>query len=143
MWGLNLNKIIKITFIALFFLGLTFTIPILFVDNHFSYTKNDFIRYNLFTFDEVKNTPIISNDYIISYDSPDGIKPMTNSVLFSNVNLNRKVELINYIEKLGYIKDINAYWNTDGSESWNKGNVFIQIKQNDTDRTILFLVEKN
>ncbi|WP_099143412.1 hypothetical protein [Xenorhabdus kozodoii] len=138
-----MNKIIKITFIVLFFLGLIFTIPILFVDNHFLYTKNDFIRYNLFTFDEVKNIPIISNNYIVSYDSPDGIKPMSNSILFSNVNLNRKVELINYIEKLGYIKDINAYWNTDGSESWHKGNVFIQIKQNDTDRTILFLVEKN
>ncbi|CDH24463.1 hypothetical protein [Xenorhabdus bovienii] len=67
---------------------------------------------------------------------------MANSILFSNVNTNSKVELINYIEKLGYIKDINAYWNTDESESWSKGNLFIQIKQNDTDRTILFLVEK-
>ncbi|PHM49041.1 hypothetical protein [Xenorhabdus miraniensis] len=138
-----MNKFLKIVFIALFFLGLIFTIPILFVDNHFSYTKNDFIKYNLFTFDEVKNVPIISNDYVIYYDSPDGVKPMTNSVLFSNVNPNRKIKLISYIEKLGYIKDINAYWNTDGSESWSKGDLFIQIKQNDTDRTILFLVEKN
>ncbi|MCT8347231.1 hypothetical protein LGZ99_08410 [Photorhabdus temperata] len=138
-----MNKVIKITFIALFFLGLIFTIPILFVDNHLSYTKNNFIKYNFFTFDEIKNIPIISNNYIISYDSPDGVKPMTNSILFSNVNPNRKIELTNYVEKLGYIKDINAYWNTDGSESWRKGDLFIQIKQNSTERTILFSVEKN
>ncbi|HDT0719096.1 TPA: hypothetical protein QIB97_000079 [Proteus mirabilis] len=138
-----MNKIIKFTFIALIFLGLVFTIPILFVDNHFSYTKQDMIRYNLFTFDEIKNAPIISNNYIIFYDSPDGVTPMTNSILFSNVNPNRKIELINYIEKLGYVKDINAYWNTDGNESWSKGDLFIQIKQNDTEHTILFLVEKN
>ncbi len=68
---------------------------------------------------------------------------MANSILFSNVNPNRKIELINYIEKLGYVKDINAYWNTDGNESWSKGDLFIQIKQNDTEHTILFLVEKN
>ncbi len=115
----------------------------LFVDNHFSYTKQDMIRYNLFTFDEIKNAPIISNNYIIFYDSPDGVAPMANSILFSNVNPNRKIELINYIEKLGYVKDINAYWNTDGNESWSKGDLFIQIKQDDTEHTILFLVEKN
>ncbi|MCP9267813.1 hypothetical protein M5U04_06785 [Xenorhabdus sp. XENO-1] len=138
-----MNKIIKVTFIALFFLGLIFTIPILFVDNHLSYTKHDFIRYNLFTFDEIKKIPIISNNYIIYYDSPDGLMPMTNSILFSNVNPNCKIKLINYIEKLGYIKDVDAYWNINGSESWSKGSLFIQIKQNDTDHTILFSVEKH
>ena len=51
--------------------------------------------------------------------------------------------MINYIENLGYVKDINAYWNTDGNESWRKDNLFIQIKQNNSEHTILFLVEKN
>ncbi|MBG3036852.1 hypothetical protein GHV27_03025 [Proteus mirabilis] len=138
-----MNKLIKFIFIVLLLVGLILSLPMLFVDNHFSYTKQDMIRYNLFTFDEIKNAPIISNNYIIFYDSPDGVAPMTNSILFSNVNPNRKIELINYIEKLGYVKDINAYWNTDGSESWSKGDLFIQIKQNDTEHTILFLVEKN
>ncbi|HEJ9437575.1 TPA: hypothetical protein SMM97_001215 [Proteus mirabilis] len=138
-----MNKLIKFIFIVLLLVGLILSLPMLFVDNHFSYTKQDMIRYNLFTFDEIKNAPIISNNYIIFYDSPDGVAPMTNSILFSNVNPNRKIELINYIEKLGYVKDINAYWNTDGNESWSKGDLFIQIKQNDTEHTILFLVEKN
>ena len=138
-----MNKLIKFIFIVLLLVGLILSLPMLFVDNHFSYTKHDFIRYNLFTFDEIKNAPIISNNYIIFYDSPDGVAPMANSILFSNVNPNRKIELINYIEKLGYVKDINAYWNTDGNESWSKGDLFIQIKQNDTEHTILFLVEKN
>ncbi|HEJ9661052.1 TPA: hypothetical protein ACKRFJ_000067 [Proteus mirabilis] len=138
-----MNKLIKFIFIVLLLVGLILSLPMLFVDNHFSYTKQDMIRYNLFTFDEIKNAPIISNNYIIFYDSPDGVAPMTNSILFSNVNPNRKIELINYIEKLGYVKDINAYWNTDGNESWRKGDLFIQIKQNDTEHTILFLVEKN
>ncbi|EPG8005404.1 hypothetical protein E4V39_18155, partial [Proteus mirabilis] len=71
------------------------------------------------------------------------VAPMTNSILFSNVNPNRKIELINYIENLGYVKDINAYWNTDGNESWRKDNLFIQIKQINSEHTILFLVEKN
>ncbi len=138
-----MNKLIKFIFIVLLLVGLILSLPMLFVDNHFSYTKHDFIRYNLFTFDEIKKAPIISNNYIIFYDSPDGVAPMTNSILFSNVHPNRKIELINYIEKLGYVKDINAYWNTDGNESWSKGDLFIQIKQNDTEHTILFLVEKN
>ncbi|MBQ0423471.1 hypothetical protein, partial [Proteus mirabilis] len=107
-----MNKVIKFIFIVLLLVGSILNIPILFVDNHFSYTKHDFIRYNLFTFDEIKNAPIISSNYIIFYDSPDGVAPMTNSILFSNVNPNRKIELINYIENLGYVKDINAYWNT-------------------------------
>ncbi|HEJ9712253.1 TPA: hypothetical protein SMN54_002562 [Proteus mirabilis] len=138
-----MNKVIKFIFIVLLLVGSILNIPILFVDNHFSYTKHDFIRYNLFTFDEIKNAPIISSNYIIFYDSPDGVAPMTNSILFSNVNPNRKIELINYIENLGYIKDINAYWNTDGNESWRKDNLFIQIKQINSEHTILFLVEKN
>ncbi len=109
--------------------------PVLFVNINLSYTKNDFIKYNMFTFDEIKGMPFISSDYIIYYDSPDGTKPMINEVVFSNVNQNRKIELINYIENIGFMKN--------GGEYWSKGNIFIKIKQGDTDRTVLFSVEKN
>ncbi|WP_240042329.1 hypothetical protein [Photorhabdus khanii] len=105
-----------------------------------SYTKENFIYYNMFTFDEIKNIPLISNDYIIYYDSPDGTPTMTNKIVFSNVNLNNKSELIKYVENMGFEKYFDEYWR---DEYWRKDNVLINIKQNDTKRTILFLVEKN
>ncbi|MBS9426564.1 hypothetical protein C6H64_15660 [Photorhabdus luminescens] len=130
-----MNKFIKKIFIIFICLGMVLIIPVLFVNINLSYTKNDFIKYNMFTFDEIKGIPFISSDYIIYYDSPDGTKPMINEVVFSNVNPNRKIELINYIENIGFMKN--------GGEYWSKGNIFIKIKQGDTDRTVLFSVEKN
>ncbi len=135
MLALKLNKFIKKIFIIFICLGVVLIIPVLFVNINLSYTKNDFIKYNMFTFDEIKGIPFISSDYIIYYDSPDGTKPMINEVVFSNVNPNRKIELINYIENIGFMKN--------GGEYWSKGNIFIKIKQGDTDRTVLFSVEKN
>ncbi|KMW72263.1 hypothetical protein TI10_14905 [Photorhabdus luminescens subsp. luminescens] len=135
MLALKLNNFLKRTFIILVCFGVISIIPILFVNVNFSYTKNDFIKYNIFTFDEIKRMPFISSDYIIYYDSPDGTKPMINEIVFSNVNPNRKIELINYIENIGFLKNKDDYW--------HKGNIFINIKQNDTERTILFSVEKN
>ncbi|KGM26063.1 hypothetical protein KS18_22775 [Photorhabdus luminescens] len=135
MLALKLNKFIKKIFIIFICLGVVLIIPVLFVNINLSYTKNDFIKYNMFTFDEIKGMPFISSDYIIYYDSPDGTKPMINEVVFSNVNPNRKIELINYIENIGFMKN--------GGEYWSKGNIFIKIKQGDTDRTVLFSVEKN
>ncbi|WP_214054968.1 hypothetical protein [Photorhabdus caribbeanensis] len=132
---LRLNNFIKKIFIIFICLGVILIIPVLFVNINLSYTKNDFIKYNMFTFDEIKGMPFISSDYIIYYDSPDGTKPMINEVVFSNVNPNRKIELINYIENIGFMKN--------GGEDWSKGNIFIKIKQGDTDRTVLFSVEKN
>ncbi|MBS9425884.1 hypothetical protein EAE90_20225 [Photorhabdus caribbeanensis] len=130
-----MNNFIKKIFIIFICLGVILIIPVLFVNINLSYTKNDFIKYNMFTFDEIKGMPFISSDYIIYYDSPDGTKPMINEVVFSNVNPNRKIELINYIENIGFMKN--------GGEDWSKGNIFIKIKQGDTDRTVLFSVEKN
>ncbi|WP_217471241.1 hypothetical protein [Photorhabdus akhurstii] len=135
MLALKLNKFIKKIFIIFICLGVVLITPVLFVNINLSYTKNDFIKYNMFTFDEIKGMPFISSDYIIYYDSPDGTKPMINEVVFSNVNPNRKIELINYIENIGFMKN--------GGEYWSKGNIFIKIKQGDTDRTVLFSVEKN
>ncbi|PQQ31611.1 hypothetical protein C6H69_15010 [Photorhabdus luminescens] len=130
-----MNKFIKRIFIIFICLGVVLIIPVLFVNINLSYTKNDFIKYNMFTFDEIKGMPFISSDYIIYYDSPDGTKPMINEVVFSNFNPNRKIELISYIENIGFVKN--------GGEYWSKGNILIKIKQGDTDRTVLFSVEKN
>ncbi|WP_241538309.1 hypothetical protein [Xenorhabdus sp. KK7.4] len=65
---------------------------------------------------------------------------MTNEIIFSNVNLSSLTELIKYTENMGFIKYYDKYWK---DERWHKGNTIISIKQNDTERTILFLVEKN
>ncbi|WP_244431818.1 hypothetical protein [Xenorhabdus szentirmaii] len=65
---------------------------------------------------------------------------MTNEITFSNVKSNRLVELIEYTENMGFKKYFDKYW---GDERWRKDGTTISIKQNDTDRTILFLVEKN
>ncbi|KGM26280.1 hypothetical protein KS18_21650 [Photorhabdus luminescens] len=104
------------------------------------YTKENFIYYNVFTFDEIKSIPLISNDYVIYYDSPDGTSTTINKIVFSNVNLNSKSELIKYVESMGFEKYFDEYWR---DEYWRKDNVLINIKQNDTKQTVLFLVEKN
>ncbi|WP_246550893.1 hypothetical protein [Photorhabdus caribbeanensis] len=105
-----------------------------------SYTKENFIYYNMFTFDEIKSIPLISNDYVIYYDSPDGTSTIINKIVFSNVNLNSKSELIKYVESMGFEKYFDEYWH---DEYWRKDNVLINIKQNDMKRTVLFLVEKS
>ncbi|WP_244590615.1 hypothetical protein [Xenorhabdus mauleonii] len=105
-----------------------------------SYTKRNFIYYHAFTFDEIKNVPLISNDYIIHYDSPDGNNTMMNEIVFSNVNLNNLTKLIEYTESMGFKKYFDKYW---GEDRWCKNDTTISIKQNDTEHTILFLVEKN
>ncbi|PHM42729.1 hypothetical protein Xszus_02473 [Xenorhabdus szentirmaii] len=78
--------------------------------------------------------------HLIYYDSPDGSITMTNTIVFSNVNVNRKKELIEYVESIGFKKYFDKYWN---EEYWGKDNVRISIKQSDAERTIWFLVEIN
>ncbi|WP_323856680.1 hypothetical protein [Xenorhabdus doucetiae] len=104
-----------------------------------SYTKKNFIYYNMFTFDEIKHIPLISKNYIIHYDSPDGTSTMTNDIVFSNVDLDSETELIKYVENMGFEKYYDQYW---GDERWQKDDVIITIKQDGTKRTILFSVEK-
>ncbi|PHM27975.1 hypothetical protein [Xenorhabdus innexi] len=111
-----------------------------FANVNLEYTKKNFIYYNLFTFDEIKNIPLISDNYIIYYNSPDGSSTMTNDIVFSNVNQDKKEELINYVENMGFQKYYDEYW---GDERWRKGDVTINIKQNDNEHTILFLVEQS
>ncbi|MCP9267457.1 hypothetical protein M5U04_04945 [Xenorhabdus sp. XENO-1] len=138
MLGFRLSNFIRICIvISVLVVGVLFFIASL-ANVNLSYTKINFVYYHVFTFDEIKNIPLISNDYIIYYDSPDGSQIMTNEIVFSNVNLSRKKELIEYVDNMGFKKYFDKYWN---EESWRKDNVRISIKQNDTERTILFLVE--
>ncbi|TDB54321.1 hypothetical protein C5467_13940 [Photorhabdus khanii subsp. guanajuatensis] len=140
MLGFRLSSFIRIIVVISILIGCVLIFTMSLANVNLSYTKENFIYYNMFTFDEIKNIPLISNDYIIYYDSPDGTPTMTNKIVFSNVNLNNKSELIKYVENMGFEKYFDEYWR---DEYWRKDNVLINIKQNDTKRTILFLVEKN
>ncbi|CCW29681.1 conserved exported hypothetical protein [Xenorhabdus nematophila F1] len=139
MLGLRLSSFIKIIFFIFILIGCVLIFLMSLVNVNLSYTKNNFIYYNMFTFDEIKNFPLISKDYIIHYDSPDGTATMTNDIVFSNVDSDRKNELIKYVESMGFKKYFDKYW---GDERWCKDGVIINIKQSDTENTILFLVEK-
>ncbi|MFC3395833.1 hypothetical protein [Brenneria rubrifaciens] len=120
------------------------TVPVLFVNVDFSYTKNDYIKYNIFTFDEIKKMPFISDDYIIYYNSPDGTTPMTNSVVFSNANPSGKSELVNYIENLGFQRYEDKIWSEYNSNAfWRRKDSVINITQNDTEYTVSFSVQKS
>jgi hypothetical protein len=41
---------------------------------------------------------------------------------------------------MGFKKYFDEYWNEEG---WRKNNVMIRIKSNNTEKIIMFLVEKN
>ncbi|WP_238591515.1 MULTISPECIES: hypothetical protein [Photorhabdus] len=135
MLGFRLSRFIRIVVVIAILIGCVLIFTMSLANVNLSYTKKNFIYYNMFTFDEIKNIPLISKDYIIYYDSPDGTPTMTNKIVFSNVNLNNKSELIKYVESMGFEKYFDEYWRKD--------NVLINIKQNNIKRTILFLVEKN
>ncbi|AKH65961.1 hypothetical protein VY86_20565 [Photorhabdus thracensis] len=130
-----MSRFIRIVVVIAILIGCVLIFTMSLANVNLSYTKKNFIYYNMFTFDEIKNIPLISKDYIIYYDSPDGTPTMTNKIVFSNVNLNNKSELIKYVESMGFEKYFDEYWRKD--------NVLINIKQNNIKRTILFLVEKN
>ncbi|PQQ28321.1 hypothetical protein C6H64_14760 [Photorhabdus luminescens] len=140
MLGFRLSSFIRMIVVISVLIGCALVFIMSLANVNLSYTKENFIYYNMFTFDEIKNIPLISNDYVIYYDSPDGTSTTINKIVFSNVNLNSKSELIKYVESMGFDKYFDEYWR---DEYWRKDNVLINIKQNDTKRTILFLVEKN
>ncbi|WP_228939595.1 hypothetical protein [Photorhabdus thracensis] len=122
MLGFRLSRFIRIVVVIAILIGCVLIFTMSLANVNLSYTKKNFIYYNMFTFDEIKNIPLISKDYIIYYDSPDGTPTMTNKIVFSNVNLNNKSELIKYVESMGFEKYFDEYWRKD--------NVLINIKQN-------------
>lgn len=140
MLGFRLSSFIRMIVVISVLIGCALVFIMSLANVNLSYTKENFIYYNIFTFDEIKNIPLISNDYVIYYDSPDGTSTTINKIFFSNVNLNSKAELIKYVESMGFEKYFDEYWR---DEYWRKDNVLINIKQNDTKQTVLFLVEKS
>ncbi|QXF33567.1 hypothetical protein CE143_10660 [Photorhabdus luminescens] len=140
MLGFRLSSFIRMIVVISVLIGCALVFIMSLANVNLSYTKENFIYYNMFTFDEIKSIPLISNDYVIYYDSPDGTSTTINKIVFSNVNLNSKSELIKYVESMGFEKYFDEYWR---DEYWRKDNVLINIKQNDTKQTVLFLVEKN
>ncbi len=140
MLGFRLSSFIRMIVVISVLIGCALVFIMSLANVNLSYTKENFIYYNVFTFDEIKSIPLISNDYVIYYDSPDGTSTTINKIVFSNVNLNSKSELIKYVESMGFEKYFDEYWR---DEYWRKDNVLINIKQNDTKQTVLFLVEKN
>ncbi|MBD2786009.1 hypothetical protein ID858_01750 [Xenorhabdus sp. DI] len=139
MPGLRLSSFIRILVFISIFIGCVVIFFMSLANVNLSYTKKNFIYYNMFTFDEIKHIPLISKNYIIHYDSPDGTSTMTNDIVFSNVDLDSETELIKYVENMGFEKYYDQYW---GDERWQKDDVIITIKQDGTKRTILFSVEK-
>ncbi len=140
MLGFRLSSFIRMIVVISVLIGCALVFIMSLANVNLLYTKENFIYYNVFTFDEIKSIPLISNDYVIYYDSPDGTSTTINKIVFSNVNLNSKSELIKYVESMGFEKYFDEYWR---DEYWRKDNVLINIKQNDTKQTVLFLVEKN
>ncbi|WP_391529115.1 hypothetical protein [Photorhabdus akhurstii] len=140
MLGFRLSSFIRMIVVISVLIGCALVFIMSLANVNLSYTKENFIYYNMFTFDEIKSIPLISNDYVIYYDSPDGTSTIINKIVFSNVNLNSKSELIKYVESMGFEKYFDEYWR---DEYWRKDNVLINIKQNDTKQTVLFLVEKS
>ncbi|MER0059902.1 hypothetical protein [Pectobacterium polaris] len=85
--------------------------------------------------------PFISKNYSIEYDSPDGTSGLTNSVFFSNVNLEKKSELIDYLNKLGFKKHEDMFWIKDG-EIWKKGDEIVNLIQDNERKIIIISFEK-
>ncbi|ASY75780.1 hypothetical protein BJJ97_07575 [Pectobacterium polaris] len=135
------NNIIKIIVFFITCIGFTLLLPYLFVNASYSYTKSDYIKYHLLTFKEVKEMPFISKNYSIEYDSPDGTSGLTNSVFFSNVNLEKKSELIDYLNKLGFKKHEDMFWIKDG-EIWKKGDEIVNLIQDNERKIIIISFEK-
>ncbi len=96
MLGFRLSSFMRIIIVISILIGCALVFIMSLANINLSYTKENFIYYNMFTFEEIKNIPLISNDYVIYYDSPDGMPTMTNKIVFSNVNSNSKAELIKY-----------------------------------------------
>ncbi|KRF59321.1 hypothetical protein AO825_16525 [Pectobacterium brasiliense] len=86
--------------------------------------------------------PFISTNYSIEYDSPDGTSGLINSVLFSNVDLKKKSELVNYLNELGFKKHEDIFW-IKGGEIWKKGDDRVRLIQDNERKVIIISFEKN
>ncbi|CDM89126.1 conserved exported protein of unknown function [Xenorhabdus bovienii] len=139
---LNIKKEIKIIFsiiLILFILivGILSIFLILITANE-NYTEENYIKYLIFTTDEIKNSPRISNNYIIMYRSMDGNSPQINEITYINTKNKKKIE--EYVKSIGYI----FIEKNDFGEKWQDSNDHyrtIYITENPDEKKITLSVE--
>ncbi len=137
MNGLKLSKLI-ISLLLIF--SLFITVIFLFLLGSREYTKLNIVYYYLYTFDEIKEMPIISNDYKINHEPVDGNSAEFNDIVFFNVDIKRNNELFDYVKRSGFSGEFDQYRKR---ERWVKDNTKIDIIINESEQTTSFLAEKN
>lgn len=84
----------KITFFVSIVALLYFFLKLLTIDS-VSYTKNNWFYDRFFSTELIRNAPLISQSYYISYSAHDGNKPETNVIFFTGTT--DKSELESYL----------------------------------------------
>ncbi len=119
MNGLILSKLI---IFPLFVFFLFVTVIFLFLRVNREYTKLNIVYYHLYTFDEIKEMPIISSDYKINHEPVDGDSGEFNDIVFFNVDVKRNHELFDYVKRSGFSGEFDQYRKR---ERWVKDNTKI------------------
>lgn len=119
MNGLILSKLI---IFPLFIFFLFVTVIFLFLRVNREYTKLNIVYYHLYTFDEIKEMPIISSDYKINHEPVDGDSGEFNDIVFFNVDVKRNHELFDYVKRSGFSGEFDQYRKR---ERWVKDNTKI------------------
>ncbi|TKY81646.1 hypothetical protein R0L47_21590 [Pectobacterium polonicum] len=131
------SDFIKAIFLLFFSIGAFIIAAGLFYEESYYYKKNDYFTYHILTLDEVKDIPVISDNYEFYYYSQDGTQRLTNGVVFYNPMPDRKTELVKYIEMLGFKKTKSIPWSYENiSEVWIKEHDEVNLIQDDKDKTI-------
>ncbi|MEM8111609.1 hypothetical protein Q4S27_21075, partial [Morganella morganii subsp. sibonii] len=81
----------------------------LFLPGSREYTKLNIVYYHLYTFDEIKEMPIISSEYQINYEPVDGNSGEFNDIIFFNVDAKRNHELFDYVKRSGFSGEFDQY----------------------------------
>ncbi|MEQ5371382.1 hypothetical protein [Morganella morganii] len=84
--GLKLSKLIIPLLLIFLFLV---TVVFLFLPGSREYTKLNIVYYYLYSFDEIKEIPMISGEYKINYEPVDGGSGEFNDIVFFNVDAER------------------------------------------------------
>ncbi|HDU8584320.1 TPA: hypothetical protein RG685_003741 [Morganella morganii] len=137
MNGLKLSKLIIFPLLVFSF---SVTAVFLFLPGSREYTKLNIVYYYLYTFDEIKEMPMISNDYKINYEPVDGNSAEFNDIVFFNVDTKRNHELFAYVKRSGFSERFDQYRKR---ERWVKDSTKIDIIINEAEQTTSFLVEKD
>ncbi|EMH1104839.1 hypothetical protein V6A50_001523 [Proteus mirabilis] len=138
MNGLKLNKFF--VFPILLVLSLMTTIILLMFPGDREYTKQNFVYYYLYTFDEVKKIDFISDEYIIIYRPIDGNSNESNDVIFFNIKPEKNIALIDNLSKNGFTSTYDDFYK---EERWVKDNIHIKISIDEKSRTTSLFVEKS